>query len=190
MHVHALVGSVLAVVMPASAATPPSSLLISKGDVIRIQDSWCESFLKIGAAFRSSGPQQALALAEAFVDRAYGYQGGSVAFKPTFASGTQTFRPTREGAIAYFVGGNSRYPDDRGSALKPWAACRVNNHSIQLHGSFAMAMGQMTLLDRSGTATTLDQTWGFQLLAPGDIRIVVHHSSLPFQPPKPVDGSR
>ena len=187
---HALVASVLAAVMPASLAAVPPTLAITQADVARIQKSWCQSFLGIGAAFRSSGITQARALAEEFVDTAYGYGRGPVAFKPTFASGSHTFRPTREGAIAYFVGGNSRYPNDRGSALKPWASCSVSNHSIQIHGSYAAVMGQMTLVDQSGVAITLDQTWGFLLQKPGDIRIVLHHSSLPFQPPTSVDASR
>ena len=190
MRSHALFGAVLAVVMPASSAAVPPALGITSADVNRIQQSWCQSFLEIGAAFRRSGISQARALAEAFVDTTYGYARGPVAFKPTFASGSQTFRPTREGAIAYFVGANSRYPNDRGSALKTWASCRVSNHSIQLYGSYAAVMGQMTLVDQEGVAITLDQTWGFLLQEPGDIRIVLHHSSLPFQPPTSADAAR
>lgn len=190
MRFHALLVLVLAFVMPASAASQPPTPAITSADVTRIQQSWCQSFLEIGAAFRSSGISQARALAETFVDTAYGYERGSVAFKPTFASGSQTFRPTREGAIAYFVGANSRYPNDRGSALKPWVSCSVTNHSIQLHGSYAAVMGQMTLVDQEGVATTLDQTWGLLLQEPGEIRIVLHHSSLPFQPPTSVDAAR
>lgn len=189
MRSNVLLGSVLAVVMPASAGAVPQALLITKADVTRIQQSWCDSFLKIGLAYRSAGLAQASSLAEAFVDQLYAYGHVPVAFKPTFTVGGQTFRPTREGAIAYFVGGNSHYPNDRGSALKPWSVCSVKNHSLQIYGTYAAVMGQMTLVDQSGVATTLEQTWGFLIQASGDVRIVLHHSSLPFQPPSSVDAS-
>lgn len=86
------------------------------------------------------------------------------------------------------MGGNPLYPNDRGSALKPWVACSVTNHSIQLYGPFAAVMGQMALVDQAGVTTTLDQTWGFLLQKPRDIRIVLHHSALPFQPSASADG--
>lgn len=190
MRSNALFGSVLAVVMPASAGTVPQALLITKADVMRVQQSWCESFLEIGSVYRGAGFARASAVAEAFVDRLYGYGRVPVAFKPTFAAGDCTFRPTREGAIAYFVGRNPRFPDDRGSALRAWSGCSVKNHSIQIYGTYAAVMGQMTLVDHSGVATTLDQTWGFLLQPPGEVRIVLHHSSLPFQPSPSVDASR
>ena len=40
----------------------------------------------------------------------YGYQFGPVLFKPTLTAAPQTFRTTRDGALAYFVGGDPNYP--------------------------------------------------------------------------------
>lgn len=37
---------------------------------------------------------------------AYNYDSGKVFFKPTLAYGPQTFRNTKEGALAYFIGEN------------------------------------------------------------------------------------
>jgi hypothetical protein len=36
-----------------------------------------------------------------------------VAFKPTLTQQPQTFRGTKAGALAYFVGGNATYPNDK-----------------------------------------------------------------------------
>ena len=105
-----------------------------------------------------------------------------MAFKPTLASGLQTFRPTRAGALAYFVGGDPQFPADTGFALKPWTSCGIRNQVVQLHGIFAITMGNVDLSDSSGKVTTVDKPWGFLREPDGETRIVLHHSSLPFQP--------
>jgi len=43
---------------------------------------------------------------------------GAVLFKPTLPVNPQTFRATRAGALAYFVGGDPSFPKDKGFALK------------------------------------------------------------------------
>jgi hypothetical protein len=40
-----------------------------------------------------------------------------VFLKPTLAFGDQTFRNDKKGALAYFIGGNTDYPNDKGFAL-------------------------------------------------------------------------
>jgi hypothetical protein len=45
------------------------------------------------------------------------YDNGTVLFKPTLTFGDQTFRLDKEGAAAYFIGGNPKYPNDTGFAL-------------------------------------------------------------------------
>ena len=156
---------------------------ISESQVLAAQQVWCNALLAISKAYRSGGAAAARSTALSALDSAYGYQYGAVAFKPTLTSGTQTFRPTKEGALAYFVGGNPAYPNDKGFAIKPWTACAVRNQVIQLHGQFAITMGNVDLTDATGKVTTVDKTWGFFREPDGEIRIVLHHSSLPFQAP-------
>ena len=108
------------------------------------------------------------------------YQVGPVLFKPTMASGDQTFRTTRQGAVSYFVGGDPAYPGDHGFALKGWRAVEVRNAGILLNGDTATTMGHVTMTDKSGKRTTVDKTWTFKKDDKGQVRIVVHHSSLPF----------
>jgi hypothetical protein len=48
-------------------------------------------------------------VASQVLDSAYNYQDGNMTlFKPTLTSGAQTFRLTKQGALAYFVGGKPR----------------------------------------------------------------------------------
>jgi hypothetical protein len=151
---------------------------ISEAQVLQAQQGWCAGLLKISEAYRSGG----FANANQVLDSAYAYQYGPVAFKPTLTTNPQTFRPTKAGALAYFVGGDPNFPNDKGFAIKPWSTCKVRNQIIQLHGMFATTMGNVDLTDPSGKATTVDKTWTFIREPDGSIRIVLHHSSLPFTP--------
>ena len=129
-----------------------------------------------------SGQKAAKALAEKVIDGAYAYQLGPVLFKPTLTSGKDTFRVTKEGALAYFVGGNSKYPTDSGFALKGWKKCEIKNVGIVITGNAAMTLGNVVITDNANKITTVDKTWGFIKDDKGALRIVLHHSSLPYQP--------
>lgn len=157
---------------------------ISEAQVIKAQQDWCAGLLAIGEAYRTGGFNKAKATANQVLDQAYGYSYGAVAFKPTLTVAPQTFRATKAGALAYFVGGDPNYPNDKGFAIKPWKTCAVRNQVIQLHGMFATTMGNVDLTDAQGTLTTVDKTWTFVREPDGNIRIVLHHSSLPFRPEK------
>jgi hypothetical protein len=49
-------------------------------------------------------------------------------------------------------------------------------------GNAAMTLGKVMFTDRSNKITTVDKTWGFVKDDKGVLRIVLHHSSLPYQP--------
>lgn len=153
---------------------------ITEAQVLQAQQGWCAGLLSISDAFRTGGLAKAKATANQILDQAYGYQYGAVAFKPTLTTNPQTFRGTKAGALAYFVGGDPSYPNDKGFALKPWKTCQVRNQVIQFHGMFATTMGNVDLTDDKGAVTTVDKTWTFVREPDGAIRIILHHSSLPF----------
>ena len=46
----------------------------------------------------------------------------------------------------------------------------------------ATTMGNVTFTDREGKRVTVDKTWQFLKDDSGKLRIVVHHSSLPYTP--------
>ena len=82
------------------------------------EQAWCDGLIHIGAVDAEGGDVRAAA--NEFVDALYDYAEGTVFFKPTLASGKNTFRSTRRGAISYFVGGDPDFPEDTGFALKRW----------------------------------------------------------------------
>lgn len=164
------------------AAAPVVSTNITEADVLAAQQAWGNALVKIATDYDEGGIAKAKATAEAVLDAAYGYNMGAVLFKPTLAVAPQTFRPTKEGALAYFVGHNPKFPNDSGFAIKGWRSFSVTNSAIQLHGNTAMSMGNVSVTDKAGKTTTVDKTWGYVRDDQGNLRIVLHHSSLPYQP--------
>lgn len=156
---------------------------IQQADIIAAQRVWCQALLNISKAYRTGGFSQARATAVQALDTAYAYNYGPVAFKPTLTSGAQTFRPTKEGALAYFVGSDARFPQDSGFAIKPWTSCTARNQVLQTHGMLGISMGNVDFTDTSGKVTTVDKTWVFIKEPDGNIRILLHHSSLPYSLP-------
>ena len=178
----AAAGGVAAAPTPtAMSATPIVNTNITVAEVVQAQRAWGNALVQISRDFEAGGLQRARATAEAVLDAAYGYNMGPVLFKPTLTVAPQTFRTTREGALAYFVGGNSAFPADTGFALKGWRDVEVSNAAIFINGDQATTMGNVTLTDKNGQRTTVDKTWSFVKDDRGALRIVLHHSSLPFQ---------
>jgi len=153
---------------------------ISENEVLNAQNGWCEALVNISSTFSESGQDAAKAMAEEVIDAAYGYQLGAVLFKPTLTVNPQTFRTTRAGALSYFVGGDQDYPTDTGFALKNWTKCEVENAGIFIGGRSANTMGKVHFTDKDGQVTTVDKTWTFVKDDAGQLRIVVHHSSLEY----------
>ena len=154
---------------------------ITEAEVIAAQAGWCKALVSISQTGEKSGQPAAKALAEKVIDSAYGYQMGTVLFKPTLTTAPQTFRTTRAGALAYFVGGDSNFPKDTGFALKGWTKCESKNAAMFITGDSATTMGNVMITDKGGNVTTVDKTWKFVKDDAGRLRIVVHHSSLPYQ---------
>jgi hypothetical protein len=155
---------------------------ITEAEVLAAQQAWCQALVDIGAAHAQGGQAAAKAKAEQVIDAAYGYQLGAVLFKPTLTTNPQTFRTSRDGALAYFVGGNADFPQDTGFALKGWKQCTAENAAIFISGNSASTMGKVRLTGTDGAPTTVDKTWKFVKDDAGRLRIVLHHSSLEHTP--------
>ena len=115
------------------------------------------------------------------LDTLYGFDLGQVLFKPTLSSGSQTFRPTKEGALSYYTGQNSVYPNDVGFGILSWREFNSNTSAIFIDDTVAMWMGSFTLIDRDGKVTKVEKSWGYKLDDDGNLRIMLHHSSLPYE---------
>jgi hypothetical protein len=157
---------------------------ITKAEVNAAQQAWCDALVAIGKTSEEGG--DARALASKVLSEAYDYDKGSVFFKPTLAYGKNTFRPTKAGALAYFVGGDPNFPEDKGFALTPWVKARFDNlgdgdEGIQIHGDIAITMGNVWVTKKDGTEVMVDKTFVFKKGADGKLRLIVHKSSLPFE---------
>ena len=155
---------------------------ITEQELAEARKIWGDALIAISTAYDEEGIEAATRLAEGALDGAYGYNLGPVMFKPTLASGEQTFRPTREGALSYFVGHNDKYPLDGGFGLKSWRKVESETSASFIQGDVGMWMGWVIFTDKDGNVTKVDKSWGYKKDAEGTLRIVLHHSSLPFQP--------
>jgi hypothetical protein len=170
------------------AKTAPSSMKptlvvntnITEAEVLAAQKAWGDALVAISTTHDQKGQAAAKALAEQVIDQAYGYQLGTVLFKPTLTTAPQTFRTTRAGALAYFVGGDPAFPKDKGFALKGWRQVAIQNAAIFIDGNVATTMGNVMITNKAGEVTTVDKTWKFHKDSNGKLRIMVHHSSLPY----------
>ena len=155
---------------------------ISEKDLFDARTAWGNGLIEISKTFETEGIEMARKVAGKMLDTLYGYDLGQVLFKPTLSGGSQTFRPTKEGALSYYTGQNSIYPDDVGFGVKPWREFSSNTSAIFIDDTVAMWMGSFTLIDRDGQVTKVDKSWGYKLDGDGNLRIMLHHSSLPYEP--------
>ena len=164
------------------AAPKPVTLYapITQAEVEAAHTAWCGALVAIATENDTKGQPAAKELAKKVLDSAYGYGMGPVLFKPTLTVVPQTFRTTYDGALAYFVGGDKAYPNDTGFALKGWRKCETSNNTILITGNSALSMGNVTMWDSKGNVTKVDKTWGYARGTDGGLKIILHHSSLPY----------
>ena len=157
---------------------------ITEQQVNAAQQAWCDGLVRVAQVHAQGG--DAKSVAAKMIDDLYDYADGQVFFKPTLAFGPRTFRPTREGALAYFVGGNPSFPEDTGFALKGWTKARYDNNAaengIQIHGDIAITMGNVYITGADGKEVMVDKTFVFRRCKDGNLRLCVHKSALPFSP--------
>jgi len=185
-----VVGALVAVTIwsacGSAAVAADRNARITEADVNAAQQAWCDALVKIGKVYSEGGDYKALA--GQVIDDSYDYKDGKVFFKPTLAFGKNAFRSTREGALAYFVGGNKDFPEDDGFALKKWVKVRYDNNAaengIQIHGDLAITMGNVYLTNAKGDDVMVDKTFVFRKCNDGKLRLCVHKSALPFVPAK------
>jgi hypothetical protein len=171
---------------PAAAAKKPRTTgpqdaqsCITEKEVVAAQKAWGDGILEIGRV-HSAGGDAAAAAAE-HINKFYGYDLSLVLFKPTLAAVDQ-FRPTLDSALSYFVGQNPSFPEDSGFAIKPWSKVRWKNYGIVNNScTMAVAMGNYWFTPAAGgPETKVEYSFGYVRGRDNELRIVVHHSSLPF----------
>tara|TARA_B100000963_G_scaffold360625_1_gene392246 strand:+ start:2419 stop:2886 length:468 start_codon:yes stop_codon:yes gene_type:complete len=150
--------------------------MVDVRDVEKAQKAWGDGIVAIAAAHSTGG--DFVGIATNHVNTLYAYQMGPVLFKPTLAAVDQ-FRPTFETALSYFVASNGACPEDKGFAIKGWTNVRFDNSDVIIDGNTALAMGNYFFTDPDGSEVKVEYTFGYIQDDDGDLRIQLHHSSMP-----------
>lgn len=153
--------------------SPVSADTITTAEVELAQKGWGEGIVKIGKA------KDARKAAMAHLDEFYAFDNGQVLFKPTLASVDQ-FRGTKKEALSYFIGQD--LAEDKGFALAPYTKVRWENEGIFTDGDSAMAMGNYFFTNTKGEEVKVEYSFGYIKDEEGNVKINLHHSSLPYTP--------
>ena len=141
------------------------------------QKAWGDGIVRISTAHKNGEDfEQA---AKEHIQNLYNYGASPVLFKPTLAAEVQ-FRGTFEEALSYFVATNKVCGEDSGFAIKGWTAVRFENTAVFLNGNTAMAMGNYFFTDPHGEPVKVEYSFGYVLDEQGQVKIVLHHSSVPY----------
>merc|ERR1712050_395225 len=171
--------------------SPAGPAPISIEEVEAAQQLWADSIASISKVYLDGGDY--VAAAGEAAGKLYGYGKSDVLFKPTKAT-AHPFRPTGEDAMSYFVGAEAMSNDkfkgeDAGFAInggKGWKSVVFRNHKVDLNGPTAQAMGDYIFTDAtSGDEVRVEYTFGYKRCDDGNVRIYLHHSSVPYTPAGP-----
>ncbi|MGB7565501.1 MAG: hypothetical protein WBM08_12230 [Prochlorococcaceae cyanobacterium] len=78
--------------------------------------------------------------------------------------------------------GDPEFTWDKGFALKGWRQCDIKNAAIFTIDNTATTRGNVMITDKNGKVGTVDKTWEYYKGPDGKLRIILHHSSLPYKP--------
>jgi len=149
---------------------------ITAAEIAALQTAWGQGLVAISTAY-AAGEDYAT-IAQGVLDTLYGYVDGAVLFKPTVAQEVP-FRFTEASAASYFIGGS--ISEDTGFALNPWTAVRFCNEGLHIiNGETALWMGSVYLTNGDGEEIRVEKSLGLYRDSDGDVRIQLHHSSVPF----------
>ncbi len=148
---------------------------ITEAEVAAAQKAWGEGIVAIGSAYSSGKDYRAAA--KNHIEKFYAYGDEPVLFKPTLAAEDQ-FRGTLDEAHSYFVGGSIE--EDNGFAIAPYTDVRWENEATFIDSDSAMAMGNYYFTGTDGAETKVEYSFGYVRDDAGDLKIVLHHSSMPY----------
>ena len=156
-------------------------MTINVTELATARAAWGNGLVAISKAYDEMGIDGARDLADSLLDNLYGFEFGPILFKPTLSGGTQTFRTDKRGTLSYFIGHNPEFLRDTGFGLKSWRDVRFETSSAFIEGDVAMWMGWVTFTDRNGNVVKVDKSFGYRRAADGSLKLVLHHSSLPYK---------
>ena len=146
-------------------------------EIEKAQEKWGKGIVKIGELKDSLKECRMFTID--FINKMYDYENGIVQFKPTKASDFQ-FRGDVKAALSYFIGSDSDFIEDKGFALNPWVKVDFENNSINIINDIAIAMGNYFFTDNDGGKTKVEYSFVYKKNDIGNLKIILHHSSLPY----------
>lgn len=145
-------------------------------DIKSFLESWGQSIVEIGK--QNNQPEIQKEATQTFITRFYGYDDFPVLFKPTKATKNQ-FRNNPEGALSYFIGENSNFPEDFGFALKPWEKVRFEFADINIIDKIGIAMGNYYFSNSNNEKIKAEFSFVVKKNSQQKLKIILHHSSSP-----------
>mgnify|MGYP002858159403 CR=1 FL=1 len=152
---------------------------ITEQELANARQIWGNALIAISTAFEEKGIDGARVVANGALDTAYGYELGPVLFKPTLAKEKQ-FRSTKDEFISYFLGQNKVCKEDKGFAIKNWQSIKFENFKVVNYNDQLLSMGNYYFEDDKNELLKVEYTFGFIKVSPDQLRINLHHSSLPY----------
>ena len=153
--------------------------MINKKDMNKARNAWGDGLILISKTYDEKGIEEATIIAKKILQELYAFELGPILFKPPLRGSNQTFRSSLEGALSYFVGNNPKYPMDNGFGINSWNKFDSKTSDIFIDNDIAIWMGWVTLSNKNGDIVKVDKSWAYKRLSSGDLKIVMHHSSLP-----------
>ena len=154
---------------------------ITEAELEAFQVAWGEGLVGISTAFAEG--EDYVTIAVAVLEDLYGYEYGPVLFKPTIASDVP-FRFDWNGAASYFIGTSAPETideDGSGFATNVWTAVDFQDDwTFVMNGETAIGMGTVVITDGEGNATTVQKSMAWFRGTDGQVRLQLHHSSVPF----------
>ena len=142
------------------------------------QKKWANVVLNIGKAYIKKASLDNL-ISE-LLHNIYAFNYCDVLFKPTLAKYHQ-FRSTKEEFTSYFLGQNKVCEEDNGFAIKNWKSIEFENYKIVQLNDYLLSMGNYYFIDNNDQSLKVEYTFGFIKVGNNELRINLHHSSLPYK---------
>lgn len=155
--------------------------MINNKDIDDARNAWGNGIILISKTYDEAGIEKAIITAEKILQDLYAFELGPILFKPTLSGSNQTFRSNLEGALSYYVGNNLKYPNDSGFGIQSWKKFESKTSDVFIDENIAIWMGSVTFTKKNGDAIKVDKSLAYKKMPNGNLKIVLHHSSLPHK---------
>ena len=145
--------------------------------VSQMQRRWANIVIEIGQEYKKKNNVDNLT--SELMQKIYAFDYCDVLFKPTLAKEDQ-FRSSKEEFLSYFLGQNNTCKEDSGFAIKNWKSIEFNNYKITEYNNYLLSMGNYFFKDQENEILKVEYTFGFIKINNNELRINLHHSSLPY----------